>query len=331
MTGRAYRFFTSGRPLASILTYLVGLATATSALAQAPALFISEYTAINVPPNFGNNRYVELVNLTGAPVSLVDDEYRIHVYFNGSTSPGTNFVLNAIFDINTGDEIPIANGDVYVISRGGGGDGALPEPPDMVVSASNFNFEGNDAIVLLKNGVIIDSLGKVGQNPGIEWGTGLTSTSTATLRRKATVCGGDVNTNDNFDPAVQWIGIEPTNFLGYGMHHGCLDGSDNMPPVAGNDILITNEDTRASVYYFANDTDVDGAIDPTSVILVSAPLNGGATLNAATGVITYPPDVHFSGTDTFTYTVRDNYGLISNVATIRVTVGPPDRPRRIRN
>jgi hypothetical protein len=57
------------------------------------------------------------------------------------------------------------------------------------------------------------------------------------------------------------------------------------------------------------------------VAVGSAPANGGTTVSATTGVITYTPDAGFSGLDTFTYTVKDDDGATSNAATVSVTVG----------
>ena len=43
-------------------------------------------------------------------------------------------------------------------------------------------------------------------------------------------------------------------------------------------------------------------------------------MNNAVGVISYTPNAGFLGTDSFTYTVADNLGAISNAATVTVNV-----------
>jgi hypothetical protein len=43
-------------------------------------------------------------------------------------------------------------------------------------------------------------------------------------------------------------------------------------------------------------------------------------VNATTGIVTYVPKRGFRGTDTFQYTVDDNDGATSNVATVRINV-----------
>jgi hypothetical protein len=94
----------------------------------------------------------------------------------------------------------------------------------------------------------------------------------------------------------------------------------NVPPVANDDAATTPIDTPVPIEVLANDSDSDGTIDPATVTVVSSPLNGGVSADP-TGVITYSPSPGFSGADSFTYTVKDDDGATSNVATVSVTVG----------
>ncbi|MBC9798701.1 Ig-like domain-containing protein, partial [Sinomicrobium weinanense] len=71
----------------------------------------------------------------------------------------------------------------------------------------------------------------------------------------------------------------------------------------------------------ANDTPGNAAIDPTAVMLADMPTQGTADVDPATGMVTYTPDAGFEGDDTFTYTMKDEDGYTSNVATVTVTVG----------
>ena len=72
------------------------------------------------------------------------------------------------------------------------------------------------------------SFGQIGTDPGAEWGTGLTSTSDNTLRRKATICAGDTNGGNAFDPALQWDGYAVDTFGGFGAHS--VSTCDDVPP-----------------------------------------------------------------------------------------------------
>ena len=98
-------------------------------------------------------------------------------------------------------------------------------------------------------------------------------------------------------------------------------GDVNDAPVATDDIATTLEDTAATIDLTVNDMDSDGTIDATTLAIVTVPANG-SLVNNGDGTVLYTPDADFNGSDTFTYTVADDDGTISNVATVTVTVTP---------
>ncbi|MCO6175378.1 Ig-like domain-containing protein, partial [Flavobacterium sp. NRK F10] len=85
--------------------------------------------------------------------------------------------------------------------------------------------------------------------------------------------------------------------------------SVNVLPVATDDNAVTNEDTPIIIDVIANDTDIDGTIDPTTVVVTVSPSNGTVTVDPVTGEVTYTPNPDYFGTDTFEYQVCDNEGL----------------------
>lgn len=95
------------------------------------------------------------------------------------------------------------------------------------------------------------------------------------------------------------------------------------PPTANDDDATTSENTAVPISVLANDTDADDTpIDPTTVAIVTAPEHGSTGIDPVTGVVTYTPTANFFGPDSFTYTVKDSAGLVSNVATVNITVTP---------
>ena len=77
----------------------------------------------------------------------------------------------------------------------------------------------------------------------------------------------------------------------------------------------------------------DGAIDPMSVNIVTSPTHGVVTVDPTTGLLTYTSfDIDFIGlnvssvTDTLEYTVQDNYGAVSDPATVTINVVPNTQP-----
>ena len=66
-----------------------------------------------------------------------------------------------------------------------------------------------------------------------------------------------------------------------------------------------------------NDQDADDGIDPGSITIVNGPQNGSVTVNPD-GTVTYTPNIG----DSFTYTIRDASGAVSNTATVTIQIGP---------
>ena len=79
-----------------------------------------------------------------------------------------------------------------------------------------MNFNGDDAVDLVCGGVTRDVIGQIGNDPGVEWGSGGTTTLNHTLRRLCTVTSGDPDGSNAFDPALQWAGLAIDDFSGIG-------------------------------------------------------------------------------------------------------------------
>ncbi len=100
-----------------------------------------------------------------------------------------------------------------------------------------------------------------------------------------------------------------------------IDNTNN-PPVAENDINITDINTPVSGNVLTNDHDPDG--DPLSTTKLTDPANGTVTLDG-NGGYTYTPSNGFVGTDEFDYVACDNGGLCDTATvTIEITVITPN-------
>ncbi|NET00249.1 MAG: tandem-95 repeat protein [Sphaerospermopsis sp. SIO1G1] len=93
----------------------------------------------------------------------------------------------------------------------------------------------------------------------------------------------------------------------------------NVAPVANDDTVTTDEDTTVEIDVLGNDVDTN--FDISSVQIGSNPNNGTVSVNS-TGTISYTPNSNYAGADSFTYTVQDEDGLVSNVANVDITVNP---------
>lgn len=86
-----------------------------------------------------------------------------------------------------------------------------------VLAAGNF-FNGDDAIELACGATVLDVIGQIGTDPGVEWANMGVSTRDQTIRRDCTVTMGDTNGGDAFDPALEWASFAQDDFTDFGQY-----------------------------------------------------------------------------------------------------------------
>jgi predicted extracellular nuclease len=265
-------------------------------------LFFSEYIE-----GTSNNKALEIYNGTGAAINLGANGYNVQMYFNGSATAGLTINLTGT----------VAAGDVFVLAQSSASAAILAQA-DQTNGAGWFN--GDDAVVLRKGTTVIDVIGQIGFDPGTEWGTGLVSTADNTLQRKSTVCAGDSNGADVFNPATEWDGLATDSFGGLGAHTTNCSGGDQAPAVtttipANN---ATNVAANADLTInFTEPVNVAGAwftINGSSSGAHTAVVSGGPTS------FTLNPDLDFALGETVTVTV------VASQATDQDADDPPDNP-----
>jgi len=89
----------------------------------------------------------------------------------------------------------------------------------------------------------------------------------------------------------------------------------NLPPVANNQSITTNENIPLAITLTA--TDPEG--NPLTYIVVSVPVHGA--LSGTAPNLTYTPSTNYSGPDSFTFKANDGTSD-SNIATVSITVTP---------
>ncbi len=185
-----------------------------SAVAATPTeLFFSEYIE-----GSSNNKALEIYNGTGAAINLATGGYNVQMFFNGN--PVSTLTITLIGTV--------ANGDVFVLAHSSG-NAAILAQADQTNGSGWFN--GNDAVVLRKGTAVIDAIGQAGFNPGTEWGG---STADNTLRRSDTICAGDINSTDVFDPSIEWVSFPLDTFGGLGSHTANCNAPDAAPEVTSS-------------------------------------------------------------------------------------------------
>ncbi len=173
--------------------------SAAGASAQTTNLIISEYVE-----GSANNKAIEIHNGTQDVISL--GAYRLDRYSNGSATP---FAISL-------PATNLAPGATHVIVFNLA-DASLLAHANQV--DTNLNFNGNDALVLVYGtNTVIDSIGRVGEDPGTAWTCSGGGTANLTMRRVSSVCAGDTNPSDAFNPCSGWVFFAIDTFSGLGSH-----------------------------------------------------------------------------------------------------------------
>ncbi|WP_158277224.1 Ig-like domain-containing protein [Serinibacter arcticus] len=147
---------------------------------------------------------------------------------------------------------------------------------------------------------------------------------TLTVNVTAAAGGTTVQNKAAVDPTGGTTPPNPATCTATGTPAGCAVAP--LQPVvvvtANDDVTTTPPATPTTTTVLANDTvSPVGSLNPASVAITTAPLNGTATANPD-GTITYTPNAGFSGTDSYTYSVCDSSAPtpICDTATVTITV-----------
>lgn len=176
------------------------------------------------------NKALEIFN-TGEAVDLTLGNYVIDIYANGADTPRYSLSLEGV----------VEEQGTFVVAHSSA-DAPVASVADLLLGSLSFN--GDDAITLVHDGVIVDRIGQVGVDPGSEWGTGATSTQNNTLRRNINIFSGDMDALLAFDPSLQWQGFDNDDFSGLGSHSVAIvrvapDVTDRVSvPLPGSGALI---------------------------------------------------------------------------------------------
>jgi hypothetical protein len=226
------------------------------------------------------------------------DDVADTMYVELGLTSGVDFIPGAIyqFDSDDGTSGHDAFGFFFGNSDTGLGN-------DEVMSASGDSggptFEGGELVGITSYGITLQYLNKATSDCTKERGS-------VSLDSSCGEFAGDTRVSVYSDWIATIIGSSGGNL-------------SNVPPVANDDTAETDEDTSVDVDVTLNDTDSDGTIDDTSVVVTTGPSDGSVLVNPTTGVVTYTPDADFNGSDSFVYSVADDGGA-TDTATVDITI-----------
>ena len=302
-TGTAYTGNNSGD---NVYTNAITLPASTP---QTSDLFISEYIE-----GSSNNKGIEIYNPTGADVDL--SNYSVKMSRNGAGW--------GMYDADTEEagfvyqlQGTLADGDVLVIAT----DQATFQSDIQLSYPSVCHYNGDDAVGLFNNNILIDAVGNPFEDPGSGWAVAGVANGTGehTLIRKSSITEGNTDwaasagssSNDS-----EWIVEEQNYFLNIGVHvYG--DTGENLEPVAnaGQDqsvifgsVVTLNGSASA---------DPDGTIE---FYQWSQTAGASVELSSVTQPVVTFTAPSSSDSLSFTLTVTDNEGATSSATVYVKTV-----------
>ena len=167
-------------------------------------LIISEYLE-----GSSNNKFIEIYNAGTTTADL--SKYSVLLYANGGTTAGNTLLLSTVqATLEVGKAIVIKNASATL---------TLPAGVTAFASSVTF-FNGDDALELTKDGVVIDVFGKKGEDPGTAWAVAGTANATVdkTIRRKPTITKGNTD----------WASSSGTNTSDSEWIVGVIDDPSNL-------------------------------------------------------------------------------------------------------
>lgn len=216
-------------------------------------LFISEYIE-----GSSNNKALELYNPTSSTIDLT--QYVIKQANNGngwgntSSGPDTRYVLPLTGTLEPGKVLVLANASANpAITAVADYTFAYDNTANGSDGSNVLAFNGDDAIGLFKNDVLIDVIGDPDNDPGTNWvvaGTG--ATSEYTLVRKPGITMGNTNwaasAGTNADDS-EWI-VHPQDEFSFIGWHGNEPTLSITSPADGSTIYDDKVTVSFAVYNF---------------------------------------------------------------------------------
>lgn len=213
----------------------------------------------------------------------------------------------------------VANGrpDVLVVDANGGS--YYPTVLDQDPVALNDSAAG-----ATNTPIPITVLANDSAAPGQSLNASSVTITTAPQHGTATVSASDGTVT--YQPASGYSGADGFEYtvrdaLGATSHAASVSIRVQPAPVASNDLKTLTANQSVTLNVLGNDTSDGGTINTTSINIAVAPIHGTAVVQ--NGEIVYAPAQGYAGVDAFQYSVQDNLGTTSNVATVSLSVQPP--------
>ena len=304
-----------------------------------------EVTSVNDPPVIGNtfpeitNEDVQLTGLDVLQYAVDTEDDRSALRVVAATAASGTVTINPNGSLNY-DPDPDFNGQDFILftiadSEGGTADGSVAvtvnpvnDAPVAVADAATVDEDGAVTIDVLGNDLDVD-------------GDALTVVTATALNGTVTI---EPDGRLTYAPDPDYYGADVITYTVQDPSGATDQGSVSLTvdpvndrPVANDDAITASEDTsNLTLGVTGNDTDVDGTIDPLTLVLVTRDafdnpvpvtdptldIPGVGSWRVDTGSIVFDAEPDWNGVATIEYVVADDEGLASAPASVTYTISP---------
>jgi VCBS repeat-containing protein len=215
----------------------------------------------------------------------------------------------------------------YTLSDGNGGTDTATVTVTVTEGNDNPTASNDNATVAEDStGNVINVLANDSFAPDV--GETLTVTAVSAGTQGGTVTVGTGGANVVYTPAANFQGTESFTYTISDGRGGTatatvlmtVTNANNDPPTANNDTLTAFKNTATPLDVLANDSSLPDPTENLTIESVTQPTNGTVTISADGKRVIYTPSNNFTGSDSFTYKIKDPSGAVSQSATVNVNV-----------
>jgi hypothetical protein len=213
----------------------------------------------------------------------------------------------------------VANGrpDVLIVDEGGGNYYPTVLDQDPIAQTDS-------AVGAINTAIPIPLLANDSAAPGQSLNASSVTITTAPQHGTASLNSSDGSVT--YQPATGYSGADGFEYivrddLGASSHAAAVGITVQPAPVAINDLTTLTANQSVTLNVLSNDTSDGGTLNAASVNIIVAPIHG--TVVVKNGQVVYTPTQGYAGVDAFQYSVQDNLGTVSNMATVSLSVQPP--------
>jgi hypothetical protein len=194
-----------------------------------------------------------------------------------------------------------------------------------VISVNDAPVANDDIVVLQED--ILHLINVLGNDTDVEQGIDASTVTLVSQPEQGQVSLDSQSGKFSYTPAANFFGDDSFSYRVEDSEGGLSNianvrltvQSVNDLPIVNPDSFIIAEDSDSNLAILANDADIDGVLD-TSTLAIITTVAHGELVDNNDGTVNYTPVSNYVGNDSFSYSVADNEGGVSNEVEVTISI-----------